>query len=169
MTLGFQREVAPEVSLGITYIRRDFENQLQDIDVNHYTVRDPVTGKFVDQLGEEGLGVHRAGRGVGAVDDDRPRVRADRAPDVLHPRLEAAVLRRDHDRHAVAHLDHLGVADPVRRQHDHLVPGIQDREQGVEERLLRTRRHDDLGGGFGRRGLRDRGWRREQRRNRFQN
>jgi len=53
MTLGFQRELAPEISLGITYIRRDYQNQLQDVDVNHYTVRDPVTGRLVDQLGEE--------------------------------------------------------------------------------------------------------------------
>jgi hypothetical protein len=53
LTLGFQREIAPEVSLGITYIRRDFQNQLQDIDVNHYTVVDPATGRLADTLGEE--------------------------------------------------------------------------------------------------------------------
>ncbi|MCI0658145.1 MAG: hypothetical protein L0170_13925 [Acidobacteria bacterium] len=66
LTLGFQREVAPEVSLGITYIRRDFQNQLQDIDVNHYTVRDPLTGEYVDQLGEELIAVALGKRNPGA-------------------------------------------------------------------------------------------------------
>jgi len=38
VTLGFQREIAPEVSVSFNYIRRKFRDQLQDIDVNH-TVR----------------------------------------------------------------------------------------------------------------------------------
>jgi hypothetical protein len=38
MTLGFQREIAPEVSISLTYIQRKFRDQLQDIDVNH-TIR----------------------------------------------------------------------------------------------------------------------------------
>ena len=63
LTLGFQREVAPEVSLGITYIRRDFQNQLQDIDVNHYTIRD-ATGRFVDLIGQD-LAVVLNGRPTG--------------------------------------------------------------------------------------------------------
>src|SRR4030095_14587849 len=54
-TVGFQREIAPEVSLGVTLIHVDYKNQLQDIDVNHYTLRDPVTGQFVDELGDEVL------------------------------------------------------------------------------------------------------------------
>jgi outer membrane receptor protein involved in Fe transport len=37
MTIGFQREVAPEVSISVTYIQRKFRDQLQDIDVNHTT------------------------------------------------------------------------------------------------------------------------------------
>jgi outer membrane receptor protein involved in Fe transport len=52
-TLGFQREIAPEVSLGVTLIQRDYHNQLQDIDVNHYTAKDPVTGRYIDLLGDE--------------------------------------------------------------------------------------------------------------------
>jgi outer membrane receptor protein involved in Fe transport len=35
LTLGYQREVAPEVTVAFTYIRRKFRDQLQDIDVNH--------------------------------------------------------------------------------------------------------------------------------------
>jgi len=45
MTLGFQREIAPEVSVSINFIRRKFRDQLQDIDVNH-SVRKP-TGSLV--------------------------------------------------------------------------------------------------------------------------
>ena len=52
-TLGFQREIAPEISLGVTLIRRDYHDQLQDVDVNHYTVKNPVTGIYLDQLGDE--------------------------------------------------------------------------------------------------------------------
>ena len=70
LTLGFQREVAPEVSLGITYIRRDFQNQLQDVDVNHYTVRDPATGRFVDVLGEELIATALGKRNTGARQPD---------------------------------------------------------------------------------------------------
>ncbi|HEV8335376.1 MAG TPA: TonB-dependent receptor [Candidatus Polarisedimenticolia bacterium] len=35
MTLGFQREIAPEVSISVNFIRRKFRDQLQDIDANH--------------------------------------------------------------------------------------------------------------------------------------
>jgi len=36
MTIGFERELAPEVSLKITYIKRDYRDQLQDRDINHH-------------------------------------------------------------------------------------------------------------------------------------
>jgi outer membrane receptor protein involved in Fe transport len=35
MTIGFQREIAPEVSISVNFIRRKFRDQLQDIDANH--------------------------------------------------------------------------------------------------------------------------------------
>src|SRR6185436_17013894 len=35
LTLGFERELAPELSLSVTYIHRDFRQQLQDVDLNH--------------------------------------------------------------------------------------------------------------------------------------
>ncbi len=50
-TTGFQRELAPELSLGIRYIRRDYRDQLQDIDINHHTVLDPHTGQPADRIG----------------------------------------------------------------------------------------------------------------------
>ncbi len=39
-TVGFQREIAPEVSVSVNYIHRKFRDQLQDVDVNH-SVREP--------------------------------------------------------------------------------------------------------------------------------
>jgi len=39
-TIGFQREIAPEMSVSINYIQRKFQDQLQDIDANH-TARKP--------------------------------------------------------------------------------------------------------------------------------
>ncbi len=38
MTVGFTREIAPEVSISVNYIHRKFRDQLQDVDVNH-TIR----------------------------------------------------------------------------------------------------------------------------------
>jgi len=40
MTLGFQREIAPEVSVSVNFIQRKFRDQIQDVDVNH-SVRRP--------------------------------------------------------------------------------------------------------------------------------
>jgi hypothetical protein len=50
-TLGFERELAPELALSITYVARNYQQQLQDIDVNHYTRIDPQTGELSDVLG----------------------------------------------------------------------------------------------------------------------
>jgi len=41
LTAGFLREIAPEVSISLTYVRRDYRDQLQDVDVNHSTRRPP--------------------------------------------------------------------------------------------------------------------------------
>jgi carboxypeptidase family protein/TonB-dependent receptor-like protein len=51
LTLGFEREIAPEVSLSLTYVRRDYRKQLQTIDVNHRVQRDVKTGQFLDLIG----------------------------------------------------------------------------------------------------------------------
>jgi len=50
-TLGFEREVAPELTLGLRYIRRDYRDQLQDIDINHHLEIDPTTGRPADRIG----------------------------------------------------------------------------------------------------------------------
>ncbi|MCI0568381.1 MAG: TonB-dependent receptor, partial [Acidobacteria bacterium] len=53
LTLGFERELAPDLSLSVTYIRRDFRDQLQDVDLNHNTRIDPETGRLQDKFGIE--------------------------------------------------------------------------------------------------------------------
>ena len=37
-TGGISQEILPETSVTVTYIRRDYRDQLQDVDVNHYVV-----------------------------------------------------------------------------------------------------------------------------------
>ena len=72
LTLGFERELAPECSLSVTYIRRDYENQLQDIDINHSTRIDPLTGRYKDDFGKENTG--------GGFGDDNT-ITSERIPD----------------------------------------------------------------------------------------
>jgi hypothetical protein len=50
-TVGFERELAPEVALSIRYIDRRFRDQLQDIDINHHLRENPLTGELLDQFG----------------------------------------------------------------------------------------------------------------------
>ena len=50
-TAGFRRELAPEVLVSLRYINRNYHDQLQDIDINHHTKIDPLTGKPADVLG----------------------------------------------------------------------------------------------------------------------
>jgi hypothetical protein len=49
-TVGFERELAPEVSFRMTYINREFRDQLQDTDVNH-EVRLDSNGQMLDAFG----------------------------------------------------------------------------------------------------------------------
>jgi len=51
LTLGFQREISPEVALSVTYVNRRYRDQIQDVDVNHTLRFDPVTGEPVDKIG----------------------------------------------------------------------------------------------------------------------
>jgi hypothetical protein len=50
-TIGFEREIAPEVAFSIRYIDRHFRDQLQDIDVNHEVRVDSISGRLADSLG----------------------------------------------------------------------------------------------------------------------
>jgi hypothetical protein len=51
-TLGFERELAPEVALRLTFIDRKFRQQLQDTDINHSLRYNPDTGQALDTLGD---------------------------------------------------------------------------------------------------------------------
>jgi hypothetical protein len=75
LTIGLEREIAPEVALSIRYIDRKFRDQLQDVDINHELRTNPVTGELLDQFGrlvelegEEG----QAGSGLTQAPDGRP-------------------------------------------------------------------------------------------------
>ena len=85
-----------------------------------------------DELGFEDL----AGGVVGAVDDDRLGVGGDRLFDILHARLEGAVLRGNDARHAVDHLDHLGIGHPVGREDDDFILRVEQRVQDVVQSHL---------------------------------
>jgi carboxypeptidase family protein/TonB-dependent receptor-like protein len=50
-TLGFQREISPEVALSVTYINRRYRDQIQDVDANHTLRFNPLTGEPVDLIG----------------------------------------------------------------------------------------------------------------------
>ena len=49
-TFGFERELAPELALRVTYIDRKYRNQLQDIDINH-SLRFDESGNELDAIG----------------------------------------------------------------------------------------------------------------------
>jgi Carboxypeptidase regulatory-like domain/TonB-dependent Receptor Plug Domain len=55
LTVGFERELAPEVALSVTYVNRKFRRQLQDIDVNHH-LRSLADGAPTDAFGAFGQG-----------------------------------------------------------------------------------------------------------------
>jgi outer membrane receptor protein involved in Fe transport len=71
-TMGFERELAPELSLSITFIHRNYHNQLQDVDANHTTRIDPLTGRLADDFGRESQpgGFGDEGSGVSAREPD---------------------------------------------------------------------------------------------------
>jgi len=56
LTLGFERELAPEWALSMTYIHRTGRDQLQDVDVNHYTLDRNGDGVADDNFGRVGYG-----------------------------------------------------------------------------------------------------------------
>jgi hypothetical protein len=52
LTLGFQRELTPEVSVSVRYIRRKGKNQLQKRDINHFTADTNADGLPDDVTGQ---------------------------------------------------------------------------------------------------------------------
>ncbi len=50
-TIGFEREIAPEMALAVRYINRHYRDQLQDVDVNHVPRYNATTGRAFDNFG----------------------------------------------------------------------------------------------------------------------
>jgi len=53
-TIGFSREIAPEMSVSINYIQRNFKDQLQDVDVNHSARKPGVNGAICTTITPSG-------------------------------------------------------------------------------------------------------------------
>ncbi|HYV86379.1 MAG TPA: carboxypeptidase regulatory-like domain-containing protein [Patescibacteria group bacterium] len=51
LTLGVERELSPDLGLAVRYIHRQFRAQLQDLDINHQTRINPLTGRPLDEIG----------------------------------------------------------------------------------------------------------------------
>lgn len=51
MTIGFERELAPELSVRFTYIKKRYRDQLQDRDINHQTRCCMPDGSLLDTIG----------------------------------------------------------------------------------------------------------------------
>jgi len=85
LSVGFERELAPECSLSIMYIRRDYRNQLQDVDLNHSTRRfpfckegEPNPSGYCDDFGSE-----NTTGGFGDDSDVRTKTVPDMRPDLF--------------------------------------------------------------------------------------
>jgi hypothetical protein len=69
-TFGFERELAPELALSLTFVQREYRQQLQDIDVNH-TLRYDLDGSPLDRIGQL-PGAPQPGGAPGREPDGRP-------------------------------------------------------------------------------------------------
>ncbi|MEK7798615.1 MAG: TonB-dependent receptor [Acidobacteriota bacterium] len=68
LTLGFERELAPELSLRFTYINKRYRDQLQDRDINH-SIR-YFNGRPLDAIGD--FLPSRAGASAQRIPDNKP-------------------------------------------------------------------------------------------------
>jgi outer membrane receptor protein involved in Fe transport len=68
-SIGFERELAPEVSLRLSYLSRNARLGLQDRDINHATRTNPTTGEFLDQYGRLATGAGSSGGGTPVGDN----------------------------------------------------------------------------------------------------
>jgi outer membrane receptor protein involved in Fe transport len=65
LTLGFEREIAPEWSILVSYVKRTGRDQLQDVDLNHYVQDVNGDGVFDDNFGRVDEVTGDAGGGGG--------------------------------------------------------------------------------------------------------
>ncbi len=79
------------------------------------------------------------------VQHEAARPRRSGARQVRRRDLEAPLARTAHrDRLGARDREHFVIAGPGRRRHQHLVAFAEQRKTGVEQRLLRSRRNDDI-------------------------
>ena len=92
-------------------------------------------------------GVDHAGRVAGRVEHEHLGLIRDGGVQLGGGDLEIRLLLRRNDHgHRARLLDHLGIADPVGRGDDDLVPGVAQRHQGNVNRVLGARSDHDLPG-----------------------
>ena len=90
-------------------------------------------------------GVDHAGRVGGRIEHEYLGVVRDGGVKLFCGDLEVRLLgRRDNDRDRARLLDHLGIADPVRRRDNDLIARVAQRHQRDIDRVLCTRGNDDL-------------------------
>ena len=108
---------------------------------------DPVRlGPFGDGA-ELRQGVDRSGRVARRAEDQAPRHLVRRAIEVPCADLEPPLhVPRHQHRLGPAEMNDLGIGDPGGRGNQHSVLGSEEREAGVEDRLLGARAHHELVG-----------------------
>ena len=107
----------------------------------------PLDGEARD-LRERRAREDGARRVVRAVEEDHLRPRRHGGAHPVGVEVEAgALLRRDRHGHAADEPDLLRVGHPERARHEHLVAGVQERDDHVVKRVLGAARDEDLLGG----------------------
>ena len=97
---------------------------------------------------ELGLRVGRAGRVRGRIEHQPLGLPRDCRLEALRLHLETRLqARRYKNRRAAPQQHHVRVGDPVGRRNDHLVAGIERRDQRVVKDLFAAAAHSDLVGG----------------------
>ncbi len=90
-------------------------------------------------------GEHESVGVVGGIDDDGAGLVRHRRAEIVDGGLEVVFLPALHDhRHAARHPHDFGIADPVGAGDDDLVALLQQRLEGVEQRMLRAVGYHDL-------------------------
>jgi len=104
----------------------------------------PLDGEVRDG-GQLGLGQHRAGGVVRAVEQDQPGPVGDRRAQPVEVQPEVRRPEGHRHPHPAGHLDAGGVGVVERLERHHFVARVDQPEQRSRDRLGRAGRHDHLG------------------------
>ena len=90
--------------------------------------------------------IHAAAGVVGRIKNQRLRALGDEGAQRVRVHKEAVrLVARHHHRHAAGHAHHFRIADPAGRGQKHLVAGVEDGAERVEQALFRAVGNDDVG------------------------